>query len=170
MSKWIIIAVALVLIAVAFRLLEFLLRGSKRVYRYDRKASLMTNAERDCYHTLVSGMGNTYTFFPQVHLDCILAPTESRSRQLYAFRHINQKSVDFVACDKENLRPLFAIELDDKTHSQPRRIARDKEVERIFQQAGIPLIRITNRGRFDAKELALEIQRGIERLAPIPRL
>jgi len=60
--------------------------------------------------------------------------------------------LDFVACGKKSLVPIFAIELDDNTHNQPKRIERDKEVERILLGAGIPLIRIANRGRFDPKE------------------
>jgi very-short-patch-repair endonuclease len=70
--------------------------------------------------------------------------------------------VDFVACDKKQLRPLFAIELDDRTHNQPKRIERDKEVERILHGAGIPLIRIENRGRFDPKKLAAAVQKGMD--------
>jgi very-short-patch-repair endonuclease len=76
--------------------------------------------------------------------------------------------LDFVACGKESMRPLFAIELDDKTHKLPKRIERDQEVERILHGAGIPLIRIENRGRFDPKELARVVQDGIDNYARQP--
>jgi hypothetical protein len=61
--------------------------------------------------------------------------------------------------------PLFAIELDDKTHNQPKRIERDMEVERILRGAMIPLIRIENRGRFEPKELGRLVQDGIDNFA-----
>ena len=121
----------------------------------------MTNAEQECFQALVSEMGPDYYFFPQIHLDAIVQPTDTRKDRFYAFRHINQKSVDFVACDKKQFCPLFAIELDDKTHNRQRRIERDREVERILHNAGIPLIRIENRGRFDPKQLAAEVQKGM---------
>jgi very-short-patch-repair endonuclease len=121
----------------------------------------MTDAEQECYHALVSEMGPDYYFFPQIHLDAIVQPTVTRKDRFYAFRHINQKSVDFVACDKKQLRPLFAIELDDKTHNRPKRIERDREVESILRGAGIPLIRLENRGRFEPKELAAVVQKGM---------
>jgi very-short-patch-repair endonuclease len=95
-------------------------------------------------------------------------PKNTRKDRLFAFRHINQKSLDFVACDKKYIRPLFAIELDDKTHNQPKRIERDKEVERILHGAGIPLIQIENRGRFDQKELAKLVQNGLDNFARQP--
>ena len=71
---------------------------------------IMTPAERECFVALITEMGMDYHFFPQVHLDSIVHPTNSH-RRFQAFRHINQKSVDFVACDKTQLRPLFVIGL-----------------------------------------------------------
>ena len=152
------------LLVVAVRLLELFARGKKSHFEYGRQDCIMTPAERDCFAALTAEMGLDYHFFPQVHLDSIVSPKNSR-RRFQAFRHINQKSVDFVACDKKQLRPLFVIELDDKTHSQRKRIERDKEVERILTGAGIPLVRIENRGRFEPKALARLVQRGIEQSA-----
>ena len=155
----------LVFIVVAAKLFELILRGRKSAFDYARKDCVMTPAERECFLALLAEMGVDYHFFPQVHLDSIVAPRVSGSKRFAAFRHINQKSVDFVACDKKNLRPLFAIELDDKTHSQRNRIKRDREVARILQGAGIPLVRIENRGRFEPKALAQLVQRGIGKYA-----
>lgn len=70
--------------------------------------------------------------------------------------------MDFVACNKTTLSPVFAIELDDKTHNLPKRIARDKEVGRMLRDARIPLVRIQNRGQFNSKELAREVQAGLD--------
>ena len=161
MTKMIIMLVILVLLVVAAKVFEEITRNRKPRFEYHRKNGVMTDAERECFHALVSEMGLDYYFFPQIHLDAIVQPTDARKGRFNAFRHINQKSVDFVACDKKEMRPLFVIELDDKTHGQPRWIERDKEVERILHGAGIPLIRIENRGRFDTKELALAVEKGI---------
>jgi len=162
MTKWIIIGVGLFLIVAAIQILNALARGSKRVFRYDRRDALMTRAERECYHALVAEMGQDYCFFPQIHLDSIIVPKDSGKSRFYAFRHINQKSVDFVACNKTTLSPVFALELDDRTHNLPKRIARDIEVERILREARIPLIRVQNRGQFNPKELAHEVQAGLD--------
>jgi very-short-patch-repair endonuclease len=161
MVKVIVAIVFLILVVVAIKVFEEFTRRRKPRFQYSRNDSVMTAAERECYHALVSKLGPDYYFFPQMHLDAFVRPTNSRKERFYAFRHINQKSVDFVACDKKQLRPVFAIELDDKTHNQPKRIERDIEVERILRGAGIPLIRIQNRGRFEPDELARAIQKGI---------
>src|ERR1017187_895295 len=161
MTKVIIVVVFLFLLVVAARVFEAFTGSRKPRFEYRRKDCVMTNAEQECYHALVAEMGPDYYFFPQIHLNAIVQPNNKREDRFYAFRHINQKSVDFVACDKKELRPLFVIELDDKTHNQPRRIERDREVELILRGAGIPLIRIENRGRFERKELAAVVQKGI---------
>jgi very-short-patch-repair endonuclease len=172
MTRLIIAVSILVFVAIAIRVFEILARNgsfsSKPKYQYDRKDYIMTRAEHECYDALVAEMGDCYFIFPQIHLDAIVYPTNTQRDRLYAFRHINQKSLDFVACDKESMRTLFVIELDDKTHNQPKRIERDKEVERILHGAGIPLIRIENRGKFDPKELGRLVYDGIKNYARQP--
>src|ERR1039457_5782386 len=168
MTKIIVTLVILVLVVIAAKLFEEFTRNRKPQFQYRRKDSVMTEAERECFHAHVSEMWPDYYFFPQMHLDAIVQPTDTRKDRFNAFRHINQKSVDFVACDKKRLWPLFAIELDDKTHNQPKRMERDKEVERILRGAGIPLIRIENRGHFEPKELAAAVQNGIRDFAAKP--
>jgi len=154
----------LLLLVVAVHLIELFARGKKPLFEYSRQDSVMTAAERECFAALTSEMGMDYHFFPQVHLDSIVRPSNSQ-RRFNAFRHINQKSVDFVACDIKNCRPMFVIEVDDKTHSRPKRIERDKEVQRILSGAGIPLVRIENRGRFESKALAQLVRGRIEKPA-----
>ncbi len=170
MTKVIIALVILVLLVIAGKVFEAFIGNRKPQFQYRRKNAVMTEAERECFHALVSEMGPDYYFFPQMHLDTIVQPENAGKDRFYAFRHINQKSVDFVACNKSSLSPVFAIEVDDKTHSQANRMERDREVERILRGAGIPLIRIENRGRFEPKELALAVQNGIRDFyaKPIP--
>jgi hypothetical protein len=161
----IIIPVAIVFVlVVALRFFEFFWRGRKPIFDYGRKEKLMTDAEHECYNALVAEMGADYYFFPQIHLDAIVFSKGPAKSRLYAFRHINQKSVDFVACSKADMKPLFAIELDDKTHKHPSRMDRDKEVERILRGAGIPLIRIDNRGRIDPKALVQMVKKSLLRV------
>ena len=49
------------------------------------------------------------------------------------------------------LRPTYAIELDDYTHNAPARRKRDAEVERIFEEANLPLVRFRNKDISEAE-------------------
>ncbi len=128
-----------------------------RKYQYKQKHFFMTRAEHECYDVLIKAIGDKYQVFPQVHLPSIVDCKVKGQYWNAAFRHINQKSVDFVLCDKAYLSPKLAIELDDHTHKRPDRIERDREVERVLSDAGLPLLRLENHGSFNPNDLALRI-------------
>ncbi len=111
------------------------------VYKYTAKPSLMTPAEMTFFRQLELAVNERYLVFPQVHLSALLDHRVKGQDWKFAFRHVNGKSVDYVLCDRETLQPAYAIELDDHTHDRKDRIHRDTEVERIFEEAQIPLVR-----------------------------
>lgn len=115
------------------------------IYSYTAKSLPMTRTETDFFVKLERAVSERYYVFPQVHLSAILDYKVKGQDWKYAFRHINGKSVDFVLCDRETLRPFYAIELDDYTHDAPDRKKRDAEVERIFDVADLPLVRFKNK-------------------------
>ncbi len=162
------IFVVVIVVAVAF---VAVLRGREdepRKYQYKQKNFFMSRAEHECYDALVVAVGEKYHIFPQVHLPSIIDSKVVGQNWNGAFRHISQKSVDFVLCDKSYISPKLAIELDDKTHARKDRIDRDEEVERVLKGAGLPLLRLENHGQFNPKELfdkienVLKIQNGKE--------
>lgn len=129
-------------------------RNTKKVfknntYSYSAKRLLMTRTEAEFFVRLNRIAEERYFVFPQVHLSALLYYNGREHNRLYAFRHINGKSVDFVLCDKETLRPTYAVELDDKTHENADRKERDSEVERIFEEAELPLVRFRDKNVSD---------------------
>ncbi len=124
------------------------------VYSYSAKLLLMTRTEAEFFVRLNRIVEERYFVFPQVHLSALLYYNGREHNRLYAFRHINGKSVDFVLCDKETLRPTYAIELDDKTHENADRKERDSEVERIFEEAELPLVRFRDKNVSDKEIIA----------------
>lgn len=129
----------------------------KKGYKYKKKDFFMSRAEHECYDALMIAVGDKYYVFPQVHLPTLIDNKVVGQNWKGAFSHISQKSVDFVLCDKSYISPKLAIELDDKTHERQDRIDRDGEVERIFKDARLPLLRLENRGRFNPTELLEKI-------------
>lgn len=114
------------------------------VYQYTAKTSIMTPSESEFFKMLVDVVGDRYYIFPQVHLSALLDEKTVKQNWKPAFRHINGKSVDFVLSDKATFEPIYAVELDDKTHERVDRQERDREVERMFQNANIPLVRFSS--------------------------
>ncbi len=119
-------------------------KTERAIYSYQRKQFFMTKAEHECYKALVQAVGNDYFIFAQVHLSTIIDEKIVGQDWRAARAHINRKSVDFVLCDKEFISPKLAIELDDWSHAREDRVERDKEVERLLAEAGLPLLRVTH--------------------------
>lgn len=122
-------------------------------YQYKRKKRVLTPSEHKLYDALMEALGDRYYVFPQIHLASIIDEKVVGQNWLGAFRHIDEKSVDFVLCDRENCAPKLAIELDDPSHLRADRQERDREVERIFKSADVPLLRLTGKGEFAPGEL-----------------
>lgn len=126
----------------------------KPSYKYNRKEFLISRAEHEFFDILVEVLGGQYYVFTQVHLPTIL-DHKIRNGQNWkgAFSHINGKSVDFVICDKAYIKPLLAIELDDRSHEREDRIERDSIVEQMLKDANMPLLRFPNNGSFNKEEI-----------------
>jgi len=116
----------------------------KTIYNYQSKQYFMTKSESDFFYMLNNVAGDRYFIFPQVHLSAILDEKIKGQNWKAAFKHINGKSVDYVLCDRQTLKPVYAVELDDNTHTYKNRQERDQEVERMFQSAEVPLVRFNN--------------------------
>lgn len=164
-----IIAGIIIAIVIVLAILKAVVEGGdsdkeKPKYRYTRKQFFLTRAEHECYDALVAAVGDKYHIFAQVHLPTILDNKVKGQDWRAALAHINRKSVDFVLCDKAYISPKLAIELDDRTHERPDRMERDKEVERILEVAGVPLLRLENRGSFNSTELAQSIDGALKGL------
>jgi very-short-patch-repair endonuclease len=133
------------------------------VYSYGRKDFLMTKAENDFFSVLKELLQDKYQIFPQVHLTALLDEKKVKGQNWKAaFRHINGKSVDFVVCDKTYTRPILAIELDDSSHDVEERRSRDAEVERIFENANMPLLRFRDYETMAHEAIASQIQAALQ--------
>ncbi len=160
MNPFIIFIIIIVVVAFVFRkyLPEIFSEISKNKvskpnYRYNKKSFLITRAEHEFFDILVEVLGNQYYVFPQIHLIDMLDNKVVGQNWKGAFSHINQKSVDYVICDKAYIKPLLAIELDDRSHEREDRKDRDGNVEQILKDAGMPLLRFGNNGSFNKEEI-----------------
>jgi len=132
------------------------------IYHYGRQDFFMTRSETDFFKILVELAGEDYHVFPQVHLSTILDESKVTGQDWkMARRHINQKSVDYVICDRSTIKPLLAIELDDSSHEAEDRRLRDVEVERIFTEAKLPLVRFTNHGNLNKEDISRQITQAL---------
>lgn len=133
-------------------------RGRATVeYKYKAKKFFLSAVEHKMYDALVAGVGQNYYVFAQVHLPSIVDNKVVGQNWRGAFRHIDEKSVDFVLCDKAYISPKLVIELDDSSHLRNDRQERDREVERILKMAGVPLLRLSVKSELAPSVLAQQV-------------
>lgn len=130
-------------------------------YRYSLKSTIMTPYEQRIFLTLTDIFNQKCYIIPQVHLSKLLNHKIKGQNWQGAFSHINGKSVDFVLLRKSTLEPLCAIELDDWTHTLQDRQARDREVEYIFHNAGLPLVRFRDIDKLSKQEIVNSVVHAI---------
>ncbi|MCA9166636.1 MAG: DUF2726 domain-containing protein [Planctomycetales bacterium] len=109
---------------------------------YERRESLLTRNEQTFYAALRVAVQDDWDIFAMVRLaDLIRVIPETQGRQTWQNR-INCKHVDFVLCDHYDLRPLLAIEVDDRSHRRADRVRRDEFLDDAMEAAQLPLLRI----------------------------
>ena len=72
-----------------------------------------------------------------------------------------------MLCDKENIRPFLAIELDDSSHQREDRIERDELVNKILHDAGLPILHERVASFYDEDALQDKIYRSFNFQAEI---
>lgn len=112
---------------------------------YEKKNYFLTMNELSFYRVLINHIENNklkYVIIPRANLKEFIYVTEyDKSIHTIYWNKIKSKHVDFLICT-ENLHPIIAIELDDKSHQNYDRITRDDFVNNLFKHIKIKLIHI----------------------------
>ena len=109
--------------------------ANKDEYLYDTKKVLISNSEQTYYSAILSSLPNGYHAFPQVNLASFIVKNDDSPFHNELFRN-----VDFLITN-ERYSPLFIIEINDQTHLNPERKERDEKVQKICEEAGIPIVK-----------------------------
>jgi len=153
------IAVVLVFALVALRLVR-----RKGQSPYEQRKYYLTRAERSFYGVLNEAVGGRYVVFAKVRLADVLRVRPGVSESQAHLNRIIAKHVDFLLCEPRDVSPVLAIELDDSSHGEERRQARDQFVDEAFDGAGLPLLRIHAARGYDPRLLSRRIAEVVERV------
>ena len=122
---------------------------------YERQGPLFTPAERSFLGVLKSVLKDDVEVLGKVRVADILKPTKGMSRSHWqsAFNKISSKHFDFVICDKNDLRVLCVVELNDKSHNAKKRKERDAFLEKACESASLPLIQVPAQSGYSIDEV-----------------
>lgn len=118
-----------------------------------RRGRFLSVNEKRFLAVLDEVLGDRFRVFAQVRM-VELVDVDSRfngARKKAALNKVFGKSVDFVVCDAASLDPVGVIEVDDRTHLLAGRRDRDAFVNAVFEEIGLPLVRVKARGNYSAE-------------------
>ena len=94
----------------------------------------------------------------KVRLADVLKPcAKNRRENMSQFGRIKAKHLDFVLYDPTTFQILAAIELDDSSHRQQKRIDRDEFLNQAMEDAEISLHRFQAKANYDVSKIAEKI-------------
>jgi len=107
-----------------------------------QKKWLLTYNEKDTYKALKEICEqNQLHLMTKVRLLDLVEPIKGNPKYKSYLYKIQAKHIDFVICD-EKLVARCMIELDDNSHTQTDRIARDQFVDEVLQSVGYKILHI----------------------------
>lgn len=111
-------------------------KKEEQEHKYESKG-LLTDYEKYFFDTISNEFGMKYYIMPQVNLASVVNKIKDFPTQ---YQNELYRNIDIGIFDKSNMTPLLLIEINDKTHNQQKRIARDKKVHEICKLANLQLI------------------------------
>lgn len=139
--------IIIIVIIIAIVILEELTKKSKpqnntcNFNAYKLRNSIVTDREMKLYKQLQKELPAKYIICPKVGVKDFVQITEKKDYMKH-FGHISQKHIDYLICEKENLKPVLGIELDDRSHQRENRKKRDEFVNTLYENIGLRILRI----------------------------
>jgi hypothetical protein len=132
-------------------------------FPYALRDDFLSPSELSFYKILSLVIPKEFVIFTKVALKDIFFVTEKdRSKQSTYHNKISKKHVDFLVCNASSMKPVCGIELDDSSHGRQDRVIRDDFVNQVFKNAGLPLIRYTNKRSYVLSEVEEKLQTVIQ--------
>ena len=150
-----------VLVLLAALLLGRLLLPDRHL-PYEKRPSLVTDAELQFYAALADVVDQRWRIFTMVRLADVIRVRATAVQRMTWQNRILAKHVDFVLCDRESLEAILAIELDDSSHQRADRAARDQFLEAALQASKLPLLRVPVASDYDRGDLRKSVEALIE--------
>jgi len=165
-AVYLIVALVFACLFLLLLLSTFGATGPSRIY--EAREGLFTPAECNFLTVLQRVCASRYTVFGKVRIADIVQVRKGLPSKEWrqAFNRISSKHIDFLLCDPESLEVRCAVELDDASHRRKDRSDRDLFVDRVLEEAGIPLLRVRARASYKPEELVQSLRETLQPPAP----
>nr|WP_251068303.1 DUF2726 domain-containing protein [Marinobacter sp. C7] len=116
----------------------------------------MTEAEGSFYQVLELALPeDRYRIFGKVRVEDLISVKSGLDRSTWqsARNRIKSRHIDIVIVERKTFKPVWAVELDDKSHNSATRQERDSFLDKAFEVAGLPLLRFKAKRSYTIADL-----------------
>ena len=134
----------------------------KSGFLYEAKKTLLSPSEQGFFRAILSAVPEGFCVFPQINLASFIERMDDARFRNELFRNVDFLITDAAYC------PRFIIEINDQTHMTADRRERDEKVQKICEEAGIPILKLWTsyginpdyiKGRIEALLQSLPVER-----------
>lgn len=117
------------------------------------KSKYLLTPNEYSFYKLLKPIADKHNFLicPKVRLADIVQITDNKNYMKW-FAKISKKHIDFLICDKD-LKPLFVLELDDKSHTKEKNQENDNFKNKLCQTINLPIKRTYNNKNHEELEI-----------------
>jgi hypothetical protein len=127
---------------------------------YVARGALLSRGELVFHRVLLAVVPRGVVVCPKVRLADVIA-CQPRDCERYG-RPLPGKHVNFVLADAATTAILLVVELDDRTHRQPERQARDRLVDAALASAAVPVLHVTAAARYEVREIGSRVEKALK--------
>lgn len=164
-SLFFILAVVLIVFAVIAK------QSSKKgknteSFQYQKLDALFSPAERSFFGVIKLAVNEKGEVLGKIRVADVITPKKGQQRSDWqrSFNKISSKHFDFLICNKDDLSPICAIELNDKSHNSKSRKERDRFLEAACKSAGLPLLQVPAKSAYQVTEIRALISKYISQI------
>jgi len=131
-------------------------------FAYRLRDDFLSPAELNFYKCLTVATKNWLVVCPKVSMQDVFFIAQGTKKERFAQRNrINRRHTDFLICSQNDMKPVLGIELDDKSHSSEKAKADDEVKNKVYESAGLPLLRIEAKRTYKLGEIKKAIAKAI---------
>lgn len=142
-------------------------------FKYRPRKHLMVGSSKQCFQILNNLFGQKFYVIPNVSLSSLLSHKVGVQDRYAAYKYIEDKTIDFVLCNKRTLRPICAIKLEDGIKGDPKTPGgAPEEMSKFFRSAHLPFVYLARTQRLTEAYIIEEFSRvvyEISKIKPAPR-
>lgn len=170
-TLWLELGLGLGVLALLIILIAYLTRQRIDPYPYTPADALFTPAERAFLSVLDRAVGAEHRVFGKVRIADLARPQKGMdySNHLRALNRVAAKHLDYVVCRTDTLAAVCAVELNDRSHQNPKRQARDVFVQGVCHRIGLPLLQIPAQRQYNLADIRAQFFEAITPTRARPR-